>query len=282
MIISASRRTDIPAFYGDWFIKRLQEEYVMVRNPVNPKRVSRVSLKKDDVDCIVFWTKNPERMIPLLGNLNGYTYYFQFTLNPYDESIEPGVPDKKHVTGIFKRLSDTIGPHRVVWRYDPVLMSPSIDAYYHKREFGAVARELSDYTEKCIISFIDRYRKINKNLKALGIHEAEDEVKREIGAAFSRIAGIYGLRLETCAEEIDLGDIGIGHARCIDPELIEMLMGKKMVFKKDANQRKACGCVKSIDIGAYNTCVHGCIYCYANSSKASGNGYPVDLLNPLL
>lgn len=284
MIISASRRTDIPAFYSDWFFKRVQEGFALVRNPMNPHQVSKVSLEREAVDCIVFWTKNPGNMLPKLSLLDGYPYYFQFTLNSYDQKLEPGVPRKSQVIDTFKRLSDKLGQERVIWRYDPIILNESLDVSHHEKYFEILAGKLYGYTTKCILSFVDYYKKDDKSFKANGIVELSDAKKRELAYKFAAIAGKYGLMLETCAEGIDLSDMGIGHARCVDPALIEKLTGVKIKSEKDRNQRKPCGCISSADIGTYNTCGHGCIYCYANHSadsvKRSCANYDVD--SPIL
>lgn len=269
MIISASRRTDIPAFYSDWFFNRIQEGFVLVRNPMNPRQVSKVPLNRDSVDCIVFWTKNPEKMLPELNLLDGYPFYFQFTLNSYDKRLEPEVPEQSKVVDTFKRLSDALGPERVIWRYDPVILNESADISCHTKCFEVLARKLHDYTSKCIFSFVDYYRKADKSFRENGIAELDAEKKKTIAVKFTKIAANYGLKLESCAEEIDLSALGIGHACCIDPELIGKLSRKQVKAGKDRNQRKACGCCPSVDIGAYNTCLHGCAYCYANHNPES-------------
>jgi DNA repair photolyase len=264
-----SRRTDIPAFYSDWFYKRLQEGFVLVRNPMNLCQVSKVSLKKEAVDCIVFWTKNPESMLPKLNCIKDYQYYFQFTLNPYNAQFETDVPRKSKVIETFKWLSDQIGPQRVIWRYDPVILNSDIDVDYHEKYFEALAKKLHKHTSKCIISFVDNYKKTDKVFKIHEIKEIDDDNKRAISQKICDVAKSYNLKIETCAEDIDLIDIGIGHAKCVDPAMIESLLGVKIKSDKDSNQRKPCGCIASIDIGAYNTCTHGCLYCYANASRES-------------
>lgn len=269
MIISASRRTDIPAFYGDWFLKRIQEGFALVRNPMNPRQVRRISLKRGDVDCIVFWTKNPANMLPRLDLLENYPYYFQFTLNPYDQELEPGVPPKPEVIDTFKRLSDKLGQDRVIWRYDPILVNERMDLSWHGQSFAMLAGKLHDYAAGCVISFVDYYKKLDKSFKAKDIAELDRKKMRELAVRLSAIAKEYGLKLETCAEEIDLSDMGIGHGRCIDPELIGNITGVQIKDEKDQNQRKPCGCIPSVDVGAYNTCGHGCLYCYANHSADS-------------
>ena len=268
MVISASRRTDIPSYYPDWFFNRIKEGYVFVRNPFNMHQVIKVSLSPDAVDCIVFWTKNPAGMIGRLGEIKEYHYYFQFTLNPYGEDVEPGLPPgKESIIRTFMKLSEKVGPERVIWRYDPILVSKKYSINYHMHHFGETAMRLKGCTGKCIISFIDLYRKIANNIKSLGLRTITAENKLEIAAGFSKIAGELGISIETCAESIDLSGCGIGHGKCIDGKLIEKLTGCKLNGKKDKGQRPECGCVKSIDIGMYNTCPSGCKYCYANYSN---------------
>jgi hypothetical protein len=162
MIISASRRTDIPAYYSEWFINRLKEKYVLVRNPLNAQQIGRVSLSPDAVDCIVFWTKNPGPMLDRLGKLKDYNYYFQFTLTPYGKGVEANLPSKSALTDTFKRLSDIIGREKVVWRYDPIIISNKYDIGYHEKYFDIIANGIKDHTEKCTISFLDFYNKISK------------------------------------------------------------------------------------------------------------------------
>jgi len=159
MIISVSRRTDIPAFYSDWFFKRLEEGFVLVRNPMNPQQVSKVSLSKAVVDCFVFWTKNPKSMLEKLPLLAGYDYYFQFTLNPYDQEIEVNLPKKAEIIKTFIELSNLIGKDRVIWRYDPILLTDKITIGDHLEYFNILAGQLGDYTRKCVISFLDQYQK---------------------------------------------------------------------------------------------------------------------------
>ncbi|MDP4092397.1 MAG: DUF1848 domain-containing protein, partial [Bacillota bacterium] len=236
MIISASRRTDIPAIYSDWFFNRIKEGYVMVRNPMNLHSVYTLSLKRDVVDCIVFWTKNPARMLDNLDIINGYNYYFQFTLNPYDTGIEANVPKKAEIIDTFKKLSSKIGKNKVIWRYDPILVNDSISIEYHIKYFEILASKLSGYTDKCIISFLDFYKKAERNLKELKVRDITQEEKKYIAANLSKIAESYNLQLETCAEEIDLSELGIKHARCIDPDLIESITGEKLNIKKDKGQ----------------------------------------------
>ncbi|MDD2717646.1 MAG: DUF1848 domain-containing protein [Candidatus Wallbacteria bacterium] len=268
MIISASRRTDIPAFYGDWFVNRLKAGFAHVRNPISIHRISEVRLTRDSVDCIVFWTKNP---LPFFRHLDfieslEIPFYFQFTLTPYDSKIERNLPEKSKLIQVFKDLSGRIGRKRVIWRYDPILVSREIDESYHAEKFEFLAAELSPFTEKCIISFIDLYKKTERNSKNLGLAEIADKSAQRLASGFSRTARQSGLKIETCSEKIDLSELGIGHTSCIDGELIQRLSGKALEFRKDKHQRPECGCAQSRDIGSYNTCRHGCLYCYASDS----------------
>lgn len=267
MILSVSRRTDIPAFYSKWFYKRMEEGYVLVRNPMNAKQVSKILLSPELIDCIVFWTKNPKDLMQGLDKLKDYNYYFQFTLNPYDNTIEVDVPDKKTLINAFIELSRKVGSQKVIWRYDPILLTPKLTKEYHYRCFERLAEILHPYTQRCVISFLDLYYKTERNMKSLDIIPFSNEDMMEIAQKFSVIAKKYGFLLETCSENIDFSKFGINHSKCIDDRLISSIIGKVISVDKDPNQRKACGCVKSIDIGMYNTCRHNCLYCYANFSK---------------
>lgn len=284
MILSVSRRTDIPAFYSDWFFNRMKEGFVCVRNPMNIHQVSKIELSPDVIDCIVFWSKNPKPMLPRLDELKDYMYYFQFTINAYDKGFEVGVPRKEGIINTFKELSVKIGPKRVIWRYDPILLTEKMDMDYHIRYFEEIAKRLKGYTDTCVISFVDLYKKTQSNLKDTQAREPSLKEMMEIAAKMFVIAQKYGITIQTCAEEIALESVGVKHGRCINNALIEDLLGVKLVVSKDPNQRKECGCVQSIDIGEYNTCAHGCKYCYANfkDGVVARNRAAHDPTSPLL
>lgn len=267
MILSVSRRTDIPAFYSDWFFKRVKEGFVYVRNPMNIHHVSRIKLNPNVVDCIVFWTKNPKPMLARLDEIKEYNYYFQYTINPYNQELEIKVPKKDNVIETFKELSKRIGSKRMIWRYDPILMTDDIDVNYHIKYFEEIAKRLSTYTKRCTISFVDNYQKTERNLKQTTARELTDSEIFSIVRELVPIASRFGIEIQTCSEKIDLTNIGIEHGRCIDNAIIEELLGVKIETSKDKNQRKECGCIQSIDIGEYNTCGHNCLYCYANFNK---------------
>lgn len=268
MILSVSRRTDIPAFYSEWFINRIREGFLYVRNPMNQHQISRIALSPETVECIVFWTKNPAGLMEMLKDLKDYTYYFQFTLTGYGKDIEPNLPDKKkELIPLFIRLSEKIGKEKVIWRYDPILFSKKYTMEYHINTFGEIAEKLSGYTEKAVISFIDFYKKTKRNTAGLAIEEITDENKMILAQEIVRIASGYHLPVETCAEQIDLSSVGVSHGSCIDQKLIEKIAGYRLTGRKDKNQRKECGCLESVEVGTYHTCLNGCKYCYANFSE---------------
>ncbi|MFK4785498.1 DUF1848 domain-containing protein [Fusobacterium sp. MFO224] len=264
MIVSVSRRTDIPAFYSEWFFNRLKDGFVDVPNPFNDKQISRITLSPNTVDCFVFWTKDATPMLPRLDELNGYNYYFQFTITPYGKDVELGVINKKIILESFKKLSHKIGSKRVILRYDPIFLNETYTKEYHVRAFENLCYKLQGYTEKCIISFIDYYKKTERNTKCLNILKMTEDDINFICENFSNIAEKYGIKIETCSEKYNLEKYGINHGRCIDDKLISDILCFEIDVEKDPYQREECGCVKSIDIGEYNTCKHNCLYCYAN------------------
>lgn len=285
MILSVSRRTDIPGYYAEWFYNRIKEGFVYVRNPMNPHQVREIKITPDVVDCIVFWTKNPLPMMERLDELKVYPYYFQFTLTGYGKDVEAYLPDKKtELLPIFQKLSEKIGRERVIWRYDPIFFSNRYSVEYHVETFREFAGVLNGYTEKCVISFLDLYAKIKKNMEDLSSYELEEGELRAFAKEISQIAKQNHISVGSCAEKIDLEDCGIVHNCCIDKGLIERLIGCKLKVGKDKNQRQECGCVESIDIGTYDTCRNGCAYCYANSGmkNVEGNVAKYDSASPLL
>jgi hypothetical protein len=267
MIVSASRRTDIPTYYSDWFYNRIKEGFVLVRNPMNIHQIGIITLSPKLIDGIVFWTKNPTPMIGRLDELRDYTHYFQFTLNAYGKDVEPGVPSKNDIViPSFRKLSKILGKDKVIWRYDPILFTEKYTTEYHLKYFEVLALKLANYTEKCTISFLDFYKNTKRNIQPLNIITPTIDQKTELMQRCSEISKEYGIYVDTCAEDIDLNRFGIGHAACIDRGRFEHLGGYKLTVEKDTSQRVECCCISSIDIGAYNTCKNGCLYCYANYS----------------
>lgn len=269
MIISASRRTDIPAYFSEWFFNRIKAGYVLVPNPFNPKMISRISLQPEVVDCIVFWTKNPAPMLDRLEELRDYPYYFQFTLNPYGKEIEANLPVLEKRIAIFKRLSDRIGREKVIWRYDPIFTNEKYSVSFHQEAFAKIAFQLKDHTERCMLGFIDQYPHIRSAVKKFHIDSLIRGEIEEMASSFLEAATSASIRLDTCTVKVDLSKLGIPAGMCIDKALVERLAGYPISAKKDKNQREVCRCIESIDIGTYDTCLNGCIYCYA--VRTSGN-----------
>ncbi len=264
MIISASRRTDIPAFYFDWFLGRLGDGYALTRNPMNAAQVRRVSLAPDDVSGIVFWSKNPAPMLPHLDALGAFPFYVQYTLNAYGADIEPGLPPLAERIATLRRLAERIGPERVIWRYDPILLSPEYPEAFHEEAFSRLASALSGASHRVTISFIDFYAKIERRLAERGIVGVPAPARVAFAGRLQAVAARSGFVMDACAEDIDLTAAGVGRARCVDAALLANISGRPVPARKDPNQRPACGCAASVDIGAYDTCPHGCAYCYAN------------------
>lgn len=264
MILSVSRRTDIPAFYPDWLYNRVREGYVCVRNPMNARQVSRFPIDPSVVDCIVFWTKNAKPMLKRLDELEKFDYYFQFTLNNYGADTEPHVPDVEERLETFAELSGRIGRERVIWRYDPIVFTKKYTPDHHLKNAEMISKRLAPFTEKCVISFVDIYTSKNSsNLSALGMRQLSDNEMNDFLGEFSRIIRANDLAISTCAERIDASRFGIEHNSCIDGALIERITGCKLNAKPDG-QREYCKCIKCGDIGSYDTCPHACVYCYAN------------------
>ncbi len=294
LIISASRSTDIPAFYADWFFRRFDRGYVRWRNPFSGQD-SYVSF--GNTRFIVFWSKNPAPLLPYLPMLKerGIGCYIHFTLNDYEaEGLEPNVPPLAQRIDTFRRLVDTLGSGTVVWRFDPLILTDKINIDTLLEKIAHIANALTGYTEKLVFSFadIESYKKVSHNLRLSGINyrEWDEESMQEFALRLSTLnRDNWNFRLATCAERIDLSEYGIEHNRCIDPELISRLTPHDAILqnflynaKTDTGQRKACGCILSKDIGAYSTCPHGCLYCYANTSPASAfANYKESIANPL-
>lgn len=293
LIISASRATDIPAFYTDWFFRRLDKGYVRWRNPFSGQN-SYVSFA--NTRFIVFWSKNPAPLLSHLSGLKerGIGCCIQYTLNDYEgERLEPNVPTLTQRIDTFHRFVDALGSGAVVWRFDPLILTDRITIDSLLEKIAHIADVLVGYTEKLVFSFadIESYKKVSRNLRHSGINyrEWDEAAMREFASRLSTLnRDNWNFRLATCAERIDLSEYGIEHNRCIDPELISRIAIDDTVLQNflynartDSGQRKACGCILSKDIGSYNTCPHGCLYCYANTSPISASeNYTKSIANP--
>ena len=267
MIINTGQRTDIPAFYADWFVNRLKAGFVLVRNPYNPRSVTRYRLSPEVVDLIGFCTKNPAPMLPHMDLLRPYGQFWYVTITPYGKEIEPGVPDKREVLDSFRRLSDTVGPDRMGWRYDPVFISGEYPAERHIRAFEYMAQTLSGYIHTAVISFVDLYEKTKRNFPE--VRPVTAEQRFQLGKAFVEIAGQYGMTLRPCGEGDELARFGADCSGCMTVAMYEQALGRRLKVPKTAPARKECACYLGGDIGAYNTCGHLCRYCYANYDAAT-------------
>ena len=300
IIISASRSTDIPAFYSDWLIKRMKIGYVKKLNPFN-NQFSYISFDKARV--FVFWSKNPKPIIEKLKffderNIN---YYFQFTMNDYDnERLEPNVPNIQKRIETFIELSEKIGKDKVIWRFDPLILTDKIGVNELLEKIDNIGNQIKHHTSKLVFSFADIgiYNKVQNNLlkNSIKYKEFNEELMNKFASGLQELNKKWGLSIGTCSEKIPLEKYGIVHNKCIDDDLMIKLFGKDKILmdflgvretppdmfntettfiktknNKDNGQRKLCGCIISKDIGEYNTCPHLCEYCYANSSKESAH-----------
>ena len=271
-IISVSRRTDIPAFYGDWFMLRLKEGFAGVVNPFGGRKYI-VSLKGEDVVCFVFWSKN---FSPFLENLKiidslGYKFYFNYTVTALPSVFESNV-EKQSAIETLKLLSRTYSPRHINWRFDPVIISSICDRDFYIRAFEDLASELAGYVERCYFSFVTEYNKVRRNFqeleksKDITITDCSTDFKIELANELAAIAERFGIEMFSCCGDYLVGE-KIRKAHCIDGGIIESLFFPKGLKHRQKPTRNQCGCTESTDIGAYDTCPHGCIYCYANVNK---------------
>lgn len=266
MILSASRRTDIPAFYGEWLENRLREGRVQIPNPYRPRQVRELRFSPDAVDCLVFWTKDARPLLPRLGRIAGmgYAFYFQHTLTPYGPEIEPGICGKRAILEGMKRIGAAYGPDAMAWRYDPVLLGQGWDEGRHLEAFGQLCRALKGYAGRCVMSFLDLYP---GRMDCRAFAEVPPEARQRLAEGLGKIAAENGMPLYACAEEGDYARYGILPSACIDPVLASKAAGRPVAADRDGGQRPGCGCAESIDIGMYGSCLHGCRYCYASGGR---------------
>ena len=267
MIISVSRRCDIPAFAAGWFMAQLHQGEVRVENPFRPGQARRVSLRKEAVDAFVFWSRDPRQFLRHLPEIEsgGYPYYFLITATGYPRSLEPATPGASEAVRFFRGMAERIGRRRVVWRYDPVMFTPSTDFAFHARNFSELAGSLAPYASRVIVSFFDPYPKAVRRLRKAAIDADGAAGTAELQAGlierFAAVAEREGLEIRSCAEASSWA--GVPPGKCIDEELLNELFGLNLAYRKDPSQRKLCLCQQSVDIGRYGACRHGCLYCYA-------------------
>lgn len=265
MIINSGMRTDIPAFYSEWFLNRIREGKVLVRNPYYGDQVTEYDLTPDKVDLLIFCTKDPTPMLKHIDELKDFNQFWFVTITPYGKDVEPFVPDKQHILDSFMELSRKVGIKNISWRYDPILITDKYSLEYHKEAFDMMAYELKGYTDNVVISFLDLYNKTIRNFdKAREVTFAERDF---IGEHFAKIGKDYGITVRTCLEGTELGKFGIETDGCMTKRILEKAIGCSLNPPSEKNPRRECDCLTGRDIGAYNTCPHLCRYCYANYDK---------------
>lgn len=258
MILNISGRTDIVAFYTPWLMKRFEEGYFLVRNPFYEKSVSRIEM--ENVDAIVFCSKNPIPILPYLNQIDK-PIQFQITCTPYHKDIEPGVPDKKQIIEAIKIISERIGKENTVLRFDPILLNEKYTVDYHIRAFERICSLLDGYIERIIVSFVDLYKNVQNHADELNLKMPDDDDFKTIGRAFSQIAKSHHMKVQSCYEEHDFTKYGWSKEVCVSRKAAFELTGKTN-FK--IWKARDCGCVEMVDVGVYNSCNHLCKYCYAN------------------
>ena len=259
MIIQTGMRTDIPAFYSDWFANRLREGFVLVRNPYNPSAVTRYELNPAVVDMIGFCSKNPAPMLKYTDLLKPYGQYWFVTITPYGKDIEPNVPDKNVVMNTFRRLSEVAGVRSVAWRYDPILINKTWTVDRHIEAFTSIAAKLEGYTQTCVISFIDLYEKVKRNYPEAGTVSFNDQIT--LTSSLVEIGKRCGMVIKPCGESKSLEALGADCSGCMSVQTFETAIGQNLKVPRNPKNRKECACYLTGDIGTYNTCGHLCRYC---------------------
>ncbi|KAA3662593.1 MAG: DUF1848 domain-containing protein [Calditrichaeota bacterium] len=286
-IISVSRRTDVPAFYSTWFAKRLDEGFAEVVNPFNANQVNKISLHPQDVSAFVFWTRNAR---PFFSNIHrlvdsGYRFYFHWTLNNYPHSLEPKNPSAARVIAAFHELAHGITSEKIIWRYDPIILSSETPLQWHVENFHFLAEHLSGATQRCIFSFVDLYKKTKYALKKLSeqgiaLFDASEDDQRKLVAKLAEISAQNGIQLAACCEDALLPVDQIKKARCIDGQYLQQIYPDLPDVPEPKATRSQCGCSASVDIGAYDSCLFGCVYCYANRDFAGRSRARFQAHNP--
>ena len=283
MIINTGGRTDTVQYYTEWLLRRFAEGYVMSRNPLFPNKVSRYELTPDKVDCVVFCSKNYKPVLPRLREITDkFNTYFHYTITAYGKEIEPGVPSIDESMETLICLSDLVGAKRVAWRYDPVLLTKEYTIPRHLDTFEYMGKKLAPHIDRCIFSFVEMYKKLETNMPEL-IPMSESD-KNKLAEGLGRIAAKYGIYIQTCGTNGDFSRFGVHSSGCMTLDILGGANGVAFKDLKHKGVRQGCHCIESRDIGAYDTCLNGCKYCYANKTpqKAFENYKRHDSASPLL
>ncbi len=265
MILNTGLRTDIPGFFSEWFYNRIDDGFVYVRNPYAKNQIYSYRLDPELIDCIIFCTKNPKPMFENLEKIDKFNQYWHITITPYEKEIEPNVPPMNDVLESFKYLSKKLGKENVTLRYDPIFINEKYTLEKHIESFEYIINSLSGYTTEAIISFIDLYEKTKRNFPK-AIEVTKDE-RLKLGKEFAQIGKKNNITIKTCVEGSELDKFGIDSSGCMTKEVIERAINKNLNVPKQKARNGECYCLLNNDIGEYNTCGHGCLYCYANSNK---------------
>ena len=263
MILNTGSRTDIPAFFHKWFLNRVSEGFVYSRNPYN-NQIYKYVFSPKNVDCMCFCSKNPKPLVKHLDELSEYKQYWFLTINPYGRDVEVNVPNYKSVIKTFRKISESVGTNAIAWRYDPIFITEKYDLDFHIEKFEEISSELAGYTHDCTISFIDLYQKVLRNFPE--VDEVTTEEQLIIGENFSKIARENDILIRTCLEGTLLDQFGCDSSGCMTQQVIEKAIGNNLKLPKGKYKNRECNCIFGRDIGAYNTCMHGCRYCYANAN----------------
>lgn len=265
MILDVSSRTDIPQYYSKWLINRFREGYVYVRNPMFPEKVSRIELREDLIDCITFVSKNYKPLLPNIKEITDhYNTYFFYTITGYKKEIEPNVPSIDESIHTLIELSNIVGRNKVAWRYDPLLYTYYYNLEYHKRCFEYITKKIHPYIDRCVFSFIDLYKKLERNMPEIIPFTRDD--KDDLAKTLGGIASKYNMKLQSCATDIDYSEYNIINDACRNLKLFGNANNIKFKNLKHKGDRQHCHCIETRDIGEYDTCLNGCKYCYANTN----------------
>lgn len=283
MILNTGARTDTAQYFSEWLFRRFEEGFVYSRNPLFPHKVTRYELSPDKIDAVLFCSKNYAPILPRLREIaDQYRTYFHYTVTAYGKDIEPGVPSVDESIQTLAALEKIVGKEKIAWRYDPVLLTKTYTVERHLDTFAYMAEKLAPHIDRCIFSFVEMYKKLQINMPELIPLSQAD--KDRLAEGLGKTAAKYGIRLQTCGTNGDFSRYGIHPSGCATLEILGKANGCEFKTLKHKGQREGCHCIESRDIGAYDTCLNGCKYCYANKSpeKARQNYRLHDPFSPLL
>lgn len=265
MIINTGARTDTVQYFSEWLIKRFEEGYVLVRNPMFPEKVTKYELTPDKVDCVIFCSKNYKPILKDLYKITSrFNTYFHYTITAYDKDIEPGVPSIDESIKTLYELEKQVSKNRIAWRYDPILYTGKYDFDYHCKTFNYMSEKLAKHIDRCIFSFVEIYKKLEYNMPELIKFDEND--KMNLAKMLGDISKRCNINIQTCGTDIDYSKFGIDNSGCMTSDILGNANNIRFKKIKHSGSRVGCHCMPSRDIGAYDTCMNGCKYCYANKN----------------